>query len=82
MEGDEELTCRELVELVTDYFEGALGPEDRARFEAHVADCPGCEIHLRQMRTTIALVAAAGQAVEHGVPAPLLAAFRDWRRAV
>jgi anti-sigma factor RsiW len=39
----EDLRCRELVELVTDYLEGALAPAERARFEAHVADCPGCE---------------------------------------
>lgn len=35
-----ELTCQELVQLVTDYFEGALEPADRARFEAHVAAVP------------------------------------------
>ena len=55
---DEPLTCQELVELVTDYFENALGPADRARFEAHVAECPGCDIYLRQMQTTLKLVGA------------------------
>jgi len=44
------LRCRELVELVTDYFEGALSRADRRRFEAHVADCPGCAAHLDQLR--------------------------------
>jgi anti-sigma factor RsiW len=47
------MTCRELVELVTDYLDGALGPTDRARFEAHVDRCAGCRAHLGQMRTTI-----------------------------
>jgi anti-sigma factor RsiW len=52
------MSCQELVELVTDYLEGALPPEDVARFEAHVAACPGCEAYLEQMRTTIAVTRA------------------------
>ena len=44
------LTCRELVELITDYLEGAMPPDERARFEAHVAECDGCEAYVRQMR--------------------------------
>ena len=51
-----ELTCRELVELVTDYLEGALGDDERARFEAHLGGCAGCTAYLHQMRTTIWLV--------------------------
>jgi anti-sigma factor RsiW len=78
---DDELTCQELVELVTDYFEGALGPEDRARFEAHLAACPGCEAHLRQVRTTIGLVGAAGATAEPRALTALLDAFRGWRNA-
>ena len=33
----EQLSCQELVELVTDYLDGALSPRDRARFDAHIA---------------------------------------------
>ena len=47
------LTCRELVELVTDYLEDALDADDRARFEAHVSGCQGCRAYLGQMRATI-----------------------------
>src|SRR4051812_45684181 len=47
------LTCRELVELVTDYLEDALGAGDRARFEAHLRACEGCSAYLGQMRSTI-----------------------------
>lgn len=50
-----ELACRELVELVTDYLEGALGASDRARFERHIAECEGCAAYLDQVRETIAL---------------------------
>jgi anti-sigma factor RsiW len=53
-----DLSCQELVELVTDYFDDALAPADRARFEAHLDDCAGCRAHLEQMRVTLRLVPA------------------------
>jgi anti-sigma factor RsiW len=76
------LTCQELVELVTEYFEGTLSPAERARFDAHVADCPGCENHLEQMRMTIAFARAGAQLGEWRPDvAALLDAFRDWKHA-
>jgi anti-sigma factor RsiW len=76
-----ELTCQELVELVTDYLEGALTEEDRARFEAHVDDCEGCARFLEQMRTTIRLTGALTvDSIPSGAHAELLRAFRDWKR--
>ena len=75
------LSCRELVELVTDYFEDALPVPERARFDAHIAGCDGCTAYLEQMRTTIALT---GRLRADEVPTasvePLLEAFRGWRR--
>ncbi len=75
------LTCRELVELVTDYLEGALAEGERARFEDHLAGCGGCTIYLAQMRRTLTLI---GRLTEASVSAEaqeaLLEAFRDWRR--
>lgn len=50
------MTCQELVELVTDYLEGALTEAERERFEAHLSGCPGCEHHVEQMRVTLRLV--------------------------
>ena len=50
------IVCKEAVALVTDYLEGALARRDRARFEAHVADCPHCAEHFAQMRATIAVL--------------------------
>jgi hypothetical protein len=78
---DERLTCQELVELVTDYFENALGPADRARFEAHVADCRGCDIYLHQIQTTLKLVGATAGLETGPEVSALLDAFRDWRRS-
>lgn len=75
------MTCKELVELVTAYFERSLSADDQARFESHVQLCPGCAIHVEQMRQTIRLV---GDLREEHVPAAaqthLLQAFRDWKQ--
>jgi hypothetical protein len=76
----QELTCRELVELVTDYFEGALELADRARFEAHVAGCPGCDAYLGQMRTTLEVVGATAALESRPEVSGLLDAFRGWKR--
>ena len=50
-----ELVCQQVVELVTDYLEGALPDADRRRFERHLAGCPHCTEYLAQMRETILL---------------------------
>lgn len=76
-----ELTCREMVELMTEYLEGAMSPQDRARFEEHLSICEGCTNYIGQLRTTIR---ATGMLSEESIPdearEELLAAFRDWRR--
>ena len=73
-----ELSCQELVELVTDYLEDRLEPAERARFDEHLADCEGCERHLGQIRVTMRL-ARAGRRPAPADVEPLLAAFREWR---
>ena len=77
----EDLTCQQLVELVTDYLEGAMPPEDRDRFEQHLVLCDGCAWYLDQMRTTVAL---AGSLTPESIPVEtqqrLLTVFRDWNR--
>lgn len=74
------LTCREFVELATEYLEGTMSDEDRSRFEQHLAICPGCVTYVEQMRQTISLV---GRIAEESIPTEaqevLLEAFRDWR---
>ncbi len=50
-----DLVCRQIVELVTDYLDGALPRADRRRFERHLAGCPHCTAYLAQMRETIRL---------------------------
>jgi anti-sigma factor RsiW len=79
--GSIELRCQAMVELMTDYLEGALSPTDRLRFERHISGCPNCRAYLEQIRLTIRLVGAAG---EHDLDplarAELLEAFKDWNR--
>lgn len=77
----EYLTCREMVELVTEYIEGTMPPRERAIFEAHLSVCPGCTAYLEQMRQTIAVL---GRLTEETIPPhardELLKVFRDWRQ--
>jgi anti-sigma factor RsiW len=76
----EGLSCQELVELVTEYFDGALSPQETLLFEQHAATCKGCGRYLDQMRRTIEI---AGQLTPESIPpeaeAALLDAFRDWK---
>lgn len=75
------MSCRELVTLITDYLDGALPAHDRARFEAHLADCEGCQHYMQQFRVTLRLV---GQLTEDNIAADardeLLNVFRSWKQ--
>jgi len=75
-----EMTCQELVELVTEYLEGTLAPAERERIETHLQTCDGCTTYLEQMRQ---LIAALGRLTEETIPEDakraLLDAFRDWK---
>jgi hypothetical protein len=69
----------EFVEIVTDYLEAALPPDEKALFEAHIARCQGCKIFLQQIKQTIRWTGnlteeqLTGEAKEK-----LLQNFRDW----
>jgi anti-sigma factor RsiW len=45
-----DLSCREAVELVTDYLEGTLSRREQRRFERHLRACDGCDAYLEQVR--------------------------------
>jgi anti-sigma factor RsiW len=79
---EQDMTCRELVELVTDYLEGALPRHDRVRLETHLAECPYCVQYVAQVRKTIeALGELPGEPVDSVQRELLIAAFRGWRGA-
>ena len=76
----EELSCHELVELITDYLEGALPAELHQRFEGHIAHCSGCQTYLEQMRGTIrATGTLTPDALSPEAESALLDAFRGWK---
>jgi anti-sigma factor RsiW len=77
----DELTCKELVELVTEYLEGTLSPSERRRFEAHLKTCDGCGRYLEHMRHTIRLVGKLSEeAITPEAEQTLLQVFRDWKK--
>jgi len=77
----ESLSCQELVELVTDYLEGALAPGDLRRFEEHIEGCGKCTTYLAQMRETIrATGSLTPEDLSPEAEQELLTLFRDWAR--
>jgi anti-sigma factor RsiW len=75
----EAFSCQELVELVTEYLEGALSPADLRRFEEHIGGCDGCTRYLEEFRLTVELVGALTlDDVSPEAESELLAAFRSW----
>lgn len=77
--GIDPLDCRDLVELVTDYLEGALDPATHARVEHHLGRCAGCAHYLEQMRaTTRSLRSLRAEDLDPRLRERLLAAFREW----
>jgi anti-sigma factor RsiW len=80
MSQERALTCQELVELVTAYLEQVLPPAERARFDAHVAGCPGCATYVDQMRETIQLLGTLTEEDLSPVARDqLLGVFRAWK---
>lgn len=74
------IDCNELVELVTDYLDGALDPDARARFDIHLSECEGCHNYLQQLRTTVVTLGKVdGGQLDPAFRERLLTAFRDWR---
>ena len=75
-----QMTCRELVRVITEYLEGTLPLEERTRLETHLVFCDWCVDYLEQMRNILRI---AGELREEDVPpgaeAALLRAFRDWK---
>jgi predicted anti-sigma-YlaC factor YlaD len=81
-ESAEHVTCRQVVELVSDYLERALPADEAALFEQHLNFCDGCVLYVDQVRETVSTV---GRIREEDVPPEtrdkLLTAFRNWKRS-
>jgi anti-sigma factor RsiW len=76
-----QMVCQELVEVVTEYLEGAMPRRDRRRFERHLKGCPLCTLYLEQIREVIRTL---GRLTEETIPPEardeLLVTFRDWHQ--
>jgi predicted anti-sigma-YlaC factor YlaD len=76
----DEITCRRAVALVTDYLDGTLGRLDRARFEAHLAECRHCSEHFRQIQVTVEVTGRIGEEdLDPRAREDLIDLYRRWR---
>ena len=74
------VVCREAVQLVTDYLEGALSRRDRLRLETHLRACPHCSEYLAQIRATIATVGRVEpESLDPQARDDLMELYRQWR---
>jgi anti-sigma factor RsiW len=77
--GPEALVCKEVVEMVSEYLDGAMSPADRARLEQHLLVCPPCTSHVGQVRATIGHIAKLRAGAPVVGPA-VVDLFREWKR--
>jgi hypothetical protein len=78
--GPEQLTCRELVERVTAYLDGALGPAEHAQLEQHLVLCLGCQHHLSQIHGTVRVLHALPvEDLRAEALGALVETFRSWQ---
>jgi len=77
----EDLACIQVVEIVTDYLDGALPAEEATRLERHLESCPGCTEYLEQMRTLAGSLGGRGeQSLSVEMRDSLIATFREFQR--
>jgi anti-sigma factor RsiW len=63
------MTCQQLTDFIIDYRSGALSPDVRAQFEAHLADCSVCVTYLKSYEDTVRLARSALGAPDDPIPA-------------
>ena len=81
MSAPEDMTCKEIVEIVSDYVEGALSPAEREAVELHLNLCDGCTDYLEQLRLAIAITGELpADALSPELEEELCVAFRSFKR--
>jgi len=55
------MTCHDVIDVLADYLDQALTPEDAAALERHLAGCEPCRAYLATYRRTRALGAQAAR---------------------
>jgi hypothetical protein len=74
-------TCNQVVELATDYVEGAMPAQLVEPFEMHLNFCDGCFTFIEQIRATAELGARVSEEqIPDDIKVKLVKAFRDWQR--
>ena len=77
-----EFSCQEMIEVVTNYLDDALPPDEQQRFERHLSYCAGCNTYVDQIRETIRQTGMVPR--EESLPPALreeiVAQFRNWKR--
>jgi anti-sigma factor RsiW len=72
-----DLACKELVEIITDYLQGTLPERERARFDAHLMTCAPCREYVAEMHTTLRLTGRLTvESISPSTRDQLLQAFR------
>lgn len=76
------LSCKEIIELVTDYLEGRMRLADRMRFQMHIGMCKHCRAYLRQMKATVSVLGQLPdeEAMPDDVRDELRKRFADWNK--
>ena len=77
----DEVTCQQFVELVTDYFEGALGSRTLSQVEEHLVMCDWCVTYAEQIQATVAMLHELKHEVSKKPADSVLAALRARKRA-
>ena len=72
------LTCRDGVEMLMDYLEGALGSPEHEAIDVHVAGCPRCVAFIESYVETPRILRAA---TAEALPAELATSLRRFLAA-
>lgn len=78
------MTCREVVDFLSDYLEGELSPEQRSLFTTHLEECSDCVAYLHSYQEAVRLGKTAlrktDEPAARAVPEDLVQAILAARR--
>ena len=78
-----EFSCQEMIEVVTNYLDDALPPDEQQRFERHLSYCAGCNTYVDQIRETIRQTGMVPreESLSPALREEIVAQFRNWKRS-
>lgn len=75
----DEVTCKQFVELITDYFEGTLSSRTLTQVEEHLVLCDSCVSYSEQMQTTAVALRSLREHHELEPPEAVMSVLRAKR---